>query len=465
MKTRTQYSGRLAAAVQEALPTRCAIGQVCPLAFGAMLAAAAISFAAGAAAANIVTVTTNGDPGTAGTLSLRQAIAIANASQDDQIQFAPSLVGSTITLSKGQIAIQVPMTISGPGADLLTISGNNASRIFYVRPVPDDTVAAHTPVTISGVTLTLGNAGSDAGGAISAIHSALSVSHSTISGSIARFGGGLCSSLGTLAVAGSRLTGNHATKFGGALVSGSDSFAYLSFDTISGNSAAEQGGGLFFQGSGGATLYSSTISGNTVPQPDIGSGPQGGGGAAFVNIAVGSAVEINTSTFAQNYTASGGAGVAFLDTQSANATTFDFSTIVGNSAGVDETGIGVTSSGGTLRFYRSIAANNFSQTTVDDLAGSFRASYSLIKSPGGATISGSNNLIGPDPQLGPLADHGGQTLTMLPTTNTPLVQCSFCPGNVVDQRGAPRYNPTNVGAVERQYPEPLIFRNGFEAPQ
>lgn len=50
---------------------------------------------------------------------------ITNASADDVITFDPSLNGQTITLTGGEIDIDKPLTIDGPGAALLIISGNN----------------------------------------------------------------------------------------------------------------------------------------------------------------------------------------------------------------------------------------------------------------------------------------------------------------------------------------------------
>jgi len=44
----------------------------------------------------------------------------------------PGHVTSPITLTSGQIVIDKGLTIQGPGANLLTISGNNSSRVFNV---------------------------------------------------------------------------------------------------------------------------------------------------------------------------------------------------------------------------------------------------------------------------------------------------------------------------------------------
>jgi hypothetical protein len=64
--------------------------------------------------------------------SLRQAIEDANANPGaDMIDFAPSLNG-TIALTSGELTITDDLTIDGPGADKLTVSGNNASRVFNI---------------------------------------------------------------------------------------------------------------------------------------------------------------------------------------------------------------------------------------------------------------------------------------------------------------------------------------------
>src|SRR5262245_12819801 len=64
--------------------------------------------------------------------SLRAAIQAAEANPGaDVIQFA-SRVHGTITLTTGELDVRSDLTIDGPGADRLTVSGNDASRVFDV---------------------------------------------------------------------------------------------------------------------------------------------------------------------------------------------------------------------------------------------------------------------------------------------------------------------------------------------
>src|SRR5439155_23181861 len=82
--------------------------------------------------------------------SLRAEIAAAHNA--DTIVFAPSLAGQTITLTSGELLLRHSMTIAGPGAGNLTVSGNHASRVFEL-------VQGAKQVTLSGLTISNGVAG------------------------------------------------------------------------------------------------------------------------------------------------------------------------------------------------------------------------------------------------------------------------------------------------------------------
>src|SRR5262245_31571682 len=75
-------------------------------------------------------VTTLADGGAG---SLRDAVSRANAHPGaDVITFQSGLTG-TIALAGGEFDITDDLTINGPGADRLTVSGNHISRVFKVE--------------------------------------------------------------------------------------------------------------------------------------------------------------------------------------------------------------------------------------------------------------------------------------------------------------------------------------------
>ena len=200
-----------------------------------------------------LTVTNNLDSGAG---SLRADIAAAH--NGDTIVFAPSLDGQTITLTSGELLIRKNLTIAGPGAGELTVSGNNASRVFEVTKTPNS-------VTLSGLTISNGVAngvGQLSGGGGILNHGTLTVSGGTLSGNSAAQGGGIFND-GTLTVSNSTLTGNSASYGGGINNQGT---LTVSGSTLSGNVATSAGGGIYNYATGTATVKnSSSITGNTAP--------------------------------------------------------------------------------------------------------------------------------------------------------------------------------------------------------
>jgi hypothetical protein len=109
-------------------------------------------------ALSTLTVTNSKDSGKG---SLRAEIAAAQSG--DTIVFSPPLDGKTITLTTGELDLTKNLTIQGPGASELTISGNSAnwysdygalrntdaSRVFEV--------AQNATVSLSGLTISNGD--------------------------------------------------------------------------------------------------------------------------------------------------------------------------------------------------------------------------------------------------------------------------------------------------------------------
>ena len=169
----------------------------------------------------------------ANNVSLRDAIAAADAvAGADIIEFDPSLAGGSIQLGGTQLpTITDNLTITGLGADQLTIDADGQSRIFEI--------AASTTVDISGLTLTGGSA-SEGGGIIN--NGTLTVTNCTISGNTAIFNGGGIFNFGggTLTVTNCTIRGNTANFSGGAIFT--------------------NGGG---NGGGALTLTNCTVTGHT----------------------------------------------------------------------------------------------------------------------------------------------------------------------------------------------------------
>src|SRR5262249_32765221 len=186
-----------------------------------------------------VTTLADGGPG-----SLRATLAQANTHAGaDIIVFQPGLTG-TIALTGGQLDVTDDLKINGPGADPLTVSGNHLSRVF--------TVESGLTVSLSGLTIAGGNAGTSNGGGLDNF-GALTVSNVIFSGNAATNGGGLANQSGaTATVRDSVFVGNSSDAGagfngagGGGLGNENGGTVTVTGSTFAGNTAVERGGGLF----------------------------------------------------------------------------------------------------------------------------------------------------------------------------------------------------------------------------
>jgi Ca2+-binding RTX toxin-like protein len=213
-----------------------------------------------------------------GVLTLREVIDLANQNLGaDVINFDLLTGPQTITLTSGELKITDSLTIKGLGANQLTISGNNTSRIFNVDDGSDST---RIEVAIEDLTIARGRADGGSGGGIyncetlTVSHSIFSsnstsrgggiyntgtvtVSHSTFSGNSASGGGGIHNFFGTLTVSNSTFSGNSASDGGGIFNFGT---ATVSNSTLSNNSAIYFGGGISNYDT--VTVHNSIVGGN-----------------------------------------------------------------------------------------------------------------------------------------------------------------------------------------------------------
>jgi hypothetical protein len=314
-------------------------GQAGRAALAASLSTLALLGAAGSAEAGVVTVANTND---AGPGSLREAIAITNGNgTPDTIQFARGLRG-TITLTTGQLEITSELQLLGPGANLLTVSGNHASRVFKIDAGAKTTISGLTVadglVTGGGngvnASATGGNAGSggdgdttgDAGGDGG---DGGPESVTGLSGQ-AGLGGGI-ENLGTLTlnevtVNGNRVSagnGGNATAAAGAGGNGGTGGAGPTggnggaggrggnATATGGAGGAGQGGGIY--NGGILTIQNATVSGNSALGGNGGNatangGPGGAGGTGGANAGGGSGGTAGSGGIAAATGGAGGAG-------------------------------------------------------------------------------------------------------------------------------------------------------------
>ena len=208
------------------------------------------------------TVTSLADDGTAGTLR-----SVINASSAGDTVIVASNVTGTINLTCtgagfGPLTISKNMTISGPGASSLAISGGGQCTVMQVN--------GGVTAAISGVTIENGNAGGGSGGGINN-GGTLTVSDCTLSGNTSASqasGGGAIINTGTLIVNNSTFSGNSATgnspmtgfAVGGGIANGGT--LTVSNSTFVNNSTMQAGGGIFneqINGDGAGTAPSPVL--------------------------------------------------------------------------------------------------------------------------------------------------------------------------------------------------------------
>ena len=328
------------------------------------------------------------------TCTLRQAIL--SATSGDTINFAAAI--TTIELTSGELLIDKDLTISGPGANFLTVQrsdvpGTLEFHIFHVAP--------DVFVTISGLTIRNGSTPSLTNG------------------------GGIYNG-GTLTITDCTISDNAATGGtlgGGAIYNngGSPVRLTISNSTISGNSTlGGQGGGGIMSGGGTVIITKSTISGNS-------SGDTSGGGIYTLGV-----LTITDSTISGN-SAGSGVGGGIYTRGSLNIT---HSTVSGNSAGE---GGGVACDYPAFRPKNTIIAANTAALSPDVKGTANSQGYTLIGNTTGATIvSFTGDQLNVDPILGPLQDNGGPTRTHALLSGSSAIDKGRSFGSVTDQRGFTR---------------------------
>lgn len=435
----------------------------------------------------------------AGDLSLREAIALANEQEGvDTISFVSGLNGD-ITLTEGELSIEDALKINGLGAANLTVDGNNSSRVFKID---DGNSEIEIDVTIDGLTIADGlvadevaenlgggifnqenltisssvvsdnsaesneginnaegggiyttgtlnlidsevndNSGGIFGGGISSLSATVNITNSSVDENYSGFvGGGLFFTETEFNITNSTVTDNEAS-FGLAGLDINDSIGDIS-DSIISDNVAESGsiGGISINDSL-VNISNSTISENSASQ-DVGG----------ISVGEESTANISNSTIANNSASGNGGGINIGLSARANISN---STISGNIA--DNSGAGIfqtpsvvtgtpdgdlTLEGGVVNLVSTIVAGNINS----DLGGEQINSNgnNLIGNVDSVEVSNSfpGDLIGTvenplDPLLEELEDNGGATPTIALLDGSLAINAGSNPNGLeTDQRGA-----------------------------
>jgi CSLREA domain-containing protein len=388
--------------------------------------------------------------------SLREAIAFADDTGDAEITFA---VTGTITLGGTELLIEKDLTIRGPGADVLTVSGNGQSRVFTIRGVY---------VGMHGLTISDGSA--EEGGGIAVFNGtysgALFLRDSRVVDNTAEdLGGGIYVNHAQLDLRNSTVMNNSTTAewaMGGGIALW---YGHVNIrDSDVAHNRADLGGGLSNR-AGTLTVATSTIAYNDASAD---------GGGVYSDAGFGLTTILN-STISTNEAKYAGGGVHNHD----GLTHISHSTITGNAVtkSLAEDGVGGggimsgpswgASTGSRVGVKGSIVWGNTMAGTADDVAAGLTSEpywtegYNLIGAAGagvdlGTVFSGTGDLAGvADARLVALADNGGPTQTHALLAGSPAIDAGTCDdllGDTVatDQRDVsrPQGNSCDIGAFE-----------------
>ena len=371
-------------------------------------------------------IVTNNNDGGAG--SLRQTMIDAPAGST--ISFSNAVRG-TISLS-GHIAFDKNLTIVGPGADALILSGGGVL------------VNSGETAAVSGLTISDG-AGILNSGNLILTDSTVRRNNGDHFGVGVIYGGGIRNGGGTLTVASSVISENDA-NLGGGIFNGGGTVT-ITDSTISQNTAnayypgVGRGGGIFNDVNGSVTVNNSTITGN-LGGTTAGDAERGGGGLTNA----GGILTLTNSTVSGNL-----ARVICVD-------------VCPSAAGIKneygKSGMNILT--GQVNLINTTVSDNIENSPLNatvnarnSIVASFNGTlnsqgYNLINTSN-TTITGvtTGNLLNTDARLGPLGFYGGPTRTHALLSGSPAINA----GNTVtspatDQRRAPRVGAADIGALE-----------------
>lgn len=341
-----------------------------------------------------------------GVCTLRAAIEEINAIGGSTTYNITFSVTGTITLGSSLPNINHKLNVVGPGSGSLTINGNDTFRLLEINSL--------LTASISGVTMSHGNAVNLQGGAIESGNSVVTLSNSVFDHNAATFdGGAIRNNGGNMTITNCTFSNNTSGVQGGAVKQNGTAMS-MTGSTFFANTAAGGGGLHVGTGSTNTTVTNTTFYGNNA---GIGGAAEARASATFRNC-----------TFTRNVGSPG--GLNFVNQSSTLVNTI----VAGNTdAGNNPSDLNATSGGSV------------------DLAASFN---NLVGNVGNTALT--NGLNGnqtgvTSPGLTSLGNYGGTTQTVALLCSSPAKDAGTnTSAPATDQRGVTRPNntTTDVGAFE-----------------
>ncbi|HUE03259.1 MAG TPA: Ig-like domain repeat protein, partial [Bryobacteraceae bacterium] len=386
------------------------------------------------------TVSSTGDSSTSATTpgTLRYAVAQANNCHGSEIDFSlpyPATITLSTSAADPEIVISAAVTINGPGASNLTISGGGATRIFFVNPGNGVTVNINNVTLANGY----GLGGSSQGG-----------------GGAAGMGGAIFQNSGTLNISNVVFSGN--TALGGSSTAGNQGgggFGGNAPSTLQGAGGGDLGG-TGGNNAGGAGGPGAGGGGSTVGANGGNGGFGGGGGAGLMGANGGFGAGGGGTVY---YTGNGGSG--------------GFGAGNGSAAGAGVTGGGGAGFGGAIFAYAgnlSLSSVQFNSNTAAGGSGnqSSQGKGGALFVYVGANVTANNVTYGPNTaaQAGTASPnpYGGSSMYASNTTCPGEDDTNVCGIVGTDANDLVIYSGNyQAGATTRTLQQPFILRTAGNA--
>jgi len=421
----------------------------------------------------LYTVNDSADPGDPvcdeNACSLRAAITAANADGAASLIVFDLSFPATITLASALPAVSGTLTIDGPGADNLAVSGDHLYRVLEV--------ASGADLTLTNITIRDGHQELAGGGGIYNNRGTLSIRGSSILDSFVNHGGGgIGNNHGALSVSDSLVANNLAGGGDGGGLFNDGGTVSISRTTFSGNDGFHDGG---IANHGFIVVRDSYFTGNDARI------------AGAIDNAIDGAMTIDNSTFSDNTARFNGGAIDNAGVlRVANSTFYNNGSPIGADIANHADAVQVTHS----TFY-----NDSPLPSITSITGAAILRNTILAARAGIANCSNN---GPGPLtadsynlatdatcdsatvktlaelgLGPLQDNGGSTLTiaLLPGSaaingaddlvcSAPATAPNFGAGGL-DQRGEtrPQGAHCDTGGYELEFAEtnylPLVVKN------